>query len=194
MLFVVYMNCSLSTSRNNIRTTPPLPSSSYHDPPYQDGIKKAKKLNSGIWPRSCCYDVMWPPTTVTAPAPLPSPPSPTASGWMCLESKYECIWCCLGCLGFIHQRQLFFFQVVHFFPASIGCPAIFTLLPHFIRFLFHSFSSSFYKSITTYSTKVLHVAIASSRGTQCKCTINRHIVVVVVAIHNAKSYSTQCQN
>lgn len=43
MLFVVYMNCSLSTSRNNIRTTPPLPSTSYHDPPYQDGIKKAKK-------------------------------------------------------------------------------------------------------------------------------------------------------
>lgn len=86
------MNCSLSTSRNNIRTTPPLPSSSYHDPPYQDGIKKAKKLNSGIWPRSCCYDVMWPPTTATASAPLPSPPPATGSGWMCLESKYECIW------------------------------------------------------------------------------------------------------
>lgn len=35
---------------------------------------------------------MWPPTTATASAPLPSPPPATGSGWMCLESKYECIW------------------------------------------------------------------------------------------------------
>lgn len=139
MLFVVYMNCSLSTSRNNIRTTPPLPSSSYHDPQYQDGIKKAKKkikfwhlakkllLRCNVASNYCyCF--------------CPSPPPATGSGWMCLESKYECIWGVVQVVqGLFTRDNCSFFRLFIFFLLLLGAQPFLHFSPisfFFISFLF----------------------------------------------------------